>query len=453
MSPGYIFPMLGCIILVLTNFGFSVSDILCFESKQAYKKGPSRYDYAASDSRGRILDNSRDMYGAKGILIKDKDKYLLVPCDKTEKWIDISLAEDILIDEVMFTQGEIYSSAFKEVEIWYSFHYPTETWELLSTVILKPEPSPQKFQVNNVWVRFLKLILKSHYGNEYYCTLSQFSVYGTTVLQNLNEDYLAKSLEIKERLSSLPEMILEDEEFVMNENYTNWIMEESNEELSEENVFDNNNGEDICSELYSQNLACSRERNTVRAITVKKDTNERPNVFTEIIQHMAQTELKLEVINRYITYFSEAIKRNSTALNELRQKSDFSEIKTRSQSYQIHTLTESIDKLKNQLGETTNEFNDMQQQLFFLQYLLTMVTFLLIAVLVLFALHLNYSNFKIDDSEIFSDKDIIKEKKKKSIRRVETKSSSCTSDEEKYLINAMWNKRSGRKALSRKDKI
>ncbi|OMJ72754.1 hypothetical protein SteCoe_28735 [Stentor coeruleus] len=401
MSLRLILPLIASILLLLINSNFSIHSYLSFETKTQHKKNSSRYDYAAIDSRGKILDNSRDIYGAKGILIKDKDKYLLVPCQKVEKWVDISLSEDILIDEVMFLQGEIYSSPFKEIEIWYSFHYPTDNWEFLSTIILKPDSLPQKFHVNTVWVRYLKIIMKSYYGNEYYCTLSQFSVFGTTLLQNLNEDYIAQSQEIKERLSKIPELIIEDEDFDYNENYTYRISDEKCIGFDENTGFREN--QDVCVEFYYESQTCTDKKSTEVAV-VKKNANEKTNVFTEIIRHIAQTELRIEMINRYIAYFTEAIKRNNTILKELRQKSDFNDLKTRKVSLQIAELKKNIDKLWLQNLEISKEFVETKQQLFFLQYLLALVIFLLIAVLILFSMHLKHIKEKIECKKVVPEK-------------------------------------------------
>lgn len=432
MSLGLILPLIASILLLLISSNFSIQSYLSFENKIPHSKNSSRYDYAAIDSRGKILDNSRDIYGAKGILIKDQDKYLLTPCQKVEKWVDISLSEDILIDEVMFLQGEIYSSPFKEIEIWYSFHYPTNDWEFLTTIILKPDPLPQKFQVNTIWVRYLKLIMKSYYGNEYYCTLSQFSVFGTTVLQNLNDDYMAQSQEIKERLSKIPELIIEDEEFDYSENYTYRILDNDCVGFDEGRVFEEN--ENICVEYYYESQTCSDEESTEVAVVVRKNANEKTNVFTEIIKHIAQTELKLEMINRYIAYFTEVIKRNNTILKELKQKSDFNDIKTRKLSLQITELKSNIDKLHFQNLEISKEFAETKQQLFFLQYLLALVIFLLITVLILFSLHLNHIKGKKREHKIMAPEKV------KSYRNAKRAGTFAPQkwDKENDILNSTW---------------
>lgn len=247
-----------------------------------------RYDYAASDPGGKILGHSQKLFGARSILKPDKDKYLLVPCEQPEKWVEISLLEDILIDEVQLTQGQIYSSAFRSIEIQYSIEYPTESWHHLATFELEPAAYPQRFKVDNVWARFLKVIFLSHYGNEYYCTLTQLSVYGSTILQNLSEDYLKQreeTLAAVKNLTSVEEesLYIENHEFINN--------------FTDNDLIKNRN---YCkASLSYYNFTCDRQEGQLEVYEKNKELKAYFNVFGEMVKHMAKTELKIEQVFYY----------------------------------------------------------------------------------------------------------------------------------------------------------
>lgn len=68
-----------------------------------------RYNYAAIDAGAKVLDTSPKIFGAKSILNKSS-KPLLVPCSQPEKWVDISLSEDILLDSFEIVNAELYTS-------------------------------------------------------------------------------------------------------------------------------------------------------------------------------------------------------------------------------------------------------------------------------------------------------------------------------------------------------
>jgi hypothetical protein len=162
-----------------------------------------RYDYAAFDSGGKILDTSKSVRGSKGLLTDNKDKYLLVPCKDSEKWVEISLSEDILIDSIQIVQEELYSSWFKDFEIYGATEYPPQTWKSLGRFTLKHNLKTQVFKINPSWVRYFKIAMLTHYGSEYYCTMSQLSVYGSTMLQSFHEDYQQKREQATEKLKRI----------------------------------------------------------------------------------------------------------------------------------------------------------------------------------------------------------------------------------------------------------
>lgn len=293
-------------VLLISLFIFFLSDIphLAHIAKPLYSKKTldaekerSRFDYAASDPGGLIVGHSAGISGAKNILKRDKDKYMLVPCLANDKWVEISLLETILIDEVQFVQGEIYSSSFEFIEIEYSIDYPAESWTHLITLRLLDTSKSQKFKVNPTWVRFLRLVLVSHYRNEYYCTLTQFSAFGSTIFQSLNEDYMKEKEKMKNKTENLA---IEDEENEKDDQSwfferTWYVKEFENETSTDPQELDPNiTSLEICKPSFYYESTCESISNDIQIYPSTKELKESINVFGEMIKHMAKSETKIE---------------------------------------------------------------------------------------------------------------------------------------------------------------
>lgn len=111
-------------------------------------KDKFRYYYAALYSGAKIIETSKLIRGPNGILQNDEDKYLMVPCSLQDIWVEISLSEDISIDEFQVKQGEIYSSRFKEIHFFKSLDYHSNDWDLVGKFILDEYETTQKFKVS-----------------------------------------------------------------------------------------------------------------------------------------------------------------------------------------------------------------------------------------------------------------------------------------------------------------
>lgn len=72
-------------LLFFLRFIVPIPFTLISTSAAPHLKIPFRYDYAAYDSGGKVLDHSSMMTGSSGILRADRDRYMVVPCHLTEK--------------------------------------------------------------------------------------------------------------------------------------------------------------------------------------------------------------------------------------------------------------------------------------------------------------------------------------------------------------------------------
>ena len=163
------------------------------EQKDEERSRPVKVDYANKSTGALILDKSKDFQGTSNLLVADKDKYAMIPCDKEGvKYVIIGLSEEILVKSIQLFSYEKFSSRTKHFEVLGSQTYPVmEEWEELGTFDAKPwykENKEQSFElIRPSWARYLKFRFLDHYGDEHYCAYTQIKVHGSTTLQGFHE--------------------------------------------------------------------------------------------------------------------------------------------------------------------------------------------------------------------------------------------------------------------------
>ncbi|XP_070039012.1 SUN domain-containing protein 5 [Nicotiana tomentosiformis] len=154
------------------------------------------YNYASSSKGAKVVAHNKEAKGANNVLNKDHDKYLRNPCSVGGKFFVIELADETLVDAVKIANFEHYSSMLKEFELSGSLVYPTETWNPLGTFVAENVKHAQCFKLPEPkWLRYLKLNLLTHYGSEFYCTISFVEVYGIDAIEQMLEDLIVSSPE------------------------------------------------------------------------------------------------------------------------------------------------------------------------------------------------------------------------------------------------------------------
>ncbi|CAN6458285.1 unnamed protein product [Victoria cruziana] len=153
--------------------------------------GGKEFNYAAASKGAKVLDYNKEAKGASNILDKDRDKYLRNPCSAEQKLVVIELSEETLVDTVVIANFERYSSKLKDFELLSSLVYPTESWAYLGKFRAENVKHAQRFALQEPkWARYLKLNLLTHYGSEFYCTLSVIEVYGVDAIEKMLEDLI-----------------------------------------------------------------------------------------------------------------------------------------------------------------------------------------------------------------------------------------------------------------------
>ncbi|XVF29817.1 hypothetical protein REPUB_Repub16aG0003800 [Reevesia pubescens] len=154
--------------------------------------GGKEYNYASASKGAKVLVYNKETKGASNVLDRDKDKYLRNPCSAEEKFVVIELSEETLVDTIEIANFEHYSSNLKEFELLGSLVFPTDVWVKLGNFTAANVKLAQRFVLQEPkWVRYLKLNLLSHYGFEFYCTLSVIEVYGVDAVERMLEDLIS----------------------------------------------------------------------------------------------------------------------------------------------------------------------------------------------------------------------------------------------------------------------
>ncbi|KAF8046724.1 hypothetical protein N665_3479s0004 [Sinapis alba] len=154
--------------------------------------GGKEYNYAAASKGAKVLSCNKEAKGATSIITRDKDKYLRNPCSTEDKFVVIELSEETLVNTIKVANFEHYSSNLKDFEILGTLVYPTDTWVHLGNFTALNMKNEQNFTLADPqWVRYLKLSFLSHYGSEFYCTLSLLQVYGVDAVERMLEDLIS----------------------------------------------------------------------------------------------------------------------------------------------------------------------------------------------------------------------------------------------------------------------
>lgn len=160
--------------------------------------GGGPYNYASELKGAKVLASNKEAKGASNILNGDKDKYLHTPCSAQNKYVVLELSEETLVVTIAIANHEFYSSNLRVFELWGSSVYPTDAWTNLGKFEAENVRTLQTFQLNEPqWVRYLKLVIVSYYGSDFYCTISVLEVYGVDAIEKLLEDWIAEDRSTK----------------------------------------------------------------------------------------------------------------------------------------------------------------------------------------------------------------------------------------------------------------
>ncbi|KAM5550132.1 SUN domain-containing protein 4 [Rosa sericea] len=160
--------------------------------KHRVEPGGAEYNYASAAKGAKVLAFNKEAKGASNIISRDKDKYLRNPCSAEEKFVDIELSEETLVDTIKIGNLEHYSSNLRDFELLGSLVYPTDEWVKLGNFTAANIKLAQRFDLEEPkWVRYVRLKLLNHHGSEFYCTVSVIEIYGIDAVERMLEDLIS----------------------------------------------------------------------------------------------------------------------------------------------------------------------------------------------------------------------------------------------------------------------
>ncbi|XP_057533741.1 SUN domain-containing protein 4-like isoform X2 [Amaranthus tricolor] len=250
--------------------------------------GGGEYNYASAAKGAKVLDSNKEAKGASNILNKDKDKYLRNPCSAEGKFVVIELSEETLVDMIEIANFEHYSSNLKDFELLGSQVYPTQTWEKLGNFSAGNVKHAQRFALSvPKWVRYLKLNILSHYGSEFYCTLSSVEVYGVDAVERMLED-----------LINVPDHHrYENKEPAVDQEPTAHVAESAESGTNQDNPFENETAE---GKNLKHNEAIDGSPDHVEEVRHQVSRMPGDTVLKILMQKVRTLDLSLSVLERYL---------------------------------------------------------------------------------------------------------------------------------------------------------
>ncbi|KAF5382602.1 hypothetical protein D9615_002748 [Tricholomella constricta] len=154
-----------------------------------------RFNYASLECSARVHLSHRSAKSTSSILSSKRDRYMLSPCNPSNKerqFIVVELCEDIRIDTVQLANFEFFSGIFKDFRISAAKTDITgeEAFTDAGLFRAKNVRGVQSFHPTSLrdFYRYIRIDFLSHYGNEYYCPVSLLRVYGLTHLEKWKWD-------------------------------------------------------------------------------------------------------------------------------------------------------------------------------------------------------------------------------------------------------------------------
>ncbi|CAK5088824.1 unnamed protein product [Meloidogyne enterolobii] len=168
------------------------------EEESTQQHPHSKRNYASKECGAKVLYSNEEAEN-KGAILNDpeRDDYMRNPCERAQnKFLIIELCEIIQLNSFEIANFELFSSNPKDFRLWGSERYPTQEWILIGDFEAQNIRKLQSFDVkqqNTLYIRFVKLELLTHYGNEHFCTLSTFVVYGTSIIEEYEAEVASSS--------------------------------------------------------------------------------------------------------------------------------------------------------------------------------------------------------------------------------------------------------------------
>ncbi|KAJ8038417.1 SUN domain-containing ossification factor [Holothuria leucospilota] len=145
-------------------------------------------NYASSDCGAKILSANKEAQSASHILNFNRDEYMINPCS-ADIWFIMELCEPIQIKFLEIANLELFSSVPESFRVYTSDRFPAREWRLLGTLFAREERNLQSFPIDeHLFTKYVKIELLTFFGKEHYCPLTVLRVYGTSMVEEIDEE-------------------------------------------------------------------------------------------------------------------------------------------------------------------------------------------------------------------------------------------------------------------------
>lgn len=145
-------------------------------------------NYASPDCGAKIIAANYESQSARNVLVSTRDEYMLNKCT-SRIWFIVELCEAIQAKKIELANFELFSSSPKEFSVFVNDRYPTREWSSVGHFTAKDERDIQSFVLQpQLFGKFIKIELHSHYGSEHFCPISLFRAYGTSEFEVLETE-------------------------------------------------------------------------------------------------------------------------------------------------------------------------------------------------------------------------------------------------------------------------
>ncbi|CAD6206585.1 GSCOCG00010059001-RA-CDS [Cotesia congregata] len=150
-------------------------------------------NYASLDCGAKVAGSNSGAQGARNVLVSTRDEYMLNPCT-SKVWFVVELCEAIQAKKIELANFELFSSSPKNFSVFISKN-PTKDWSPVGQFIAKDERDIQSFYLQpQLFGKFIKVELHSHYGSEHFCPISLFRAYGISEFEVLETETETKDI-------------------------------------------------------------------------------------------------------------------------------------------------------------------------------------------------------------------------------------------------------------------
>jgi len=150
----------------------------------------TKKNFASLDCGAKVAAANQEAQNALNIISPSKDEYMLNKC--TDKvWFVVELCESIKAFKVELANFELYSSVPKDLRISMGNVFPgrDKDWSLLGEFVAEEDRTVQTFVSEaGVFGKYVKVEVLTHYGNEHFCPVSLFKIFGISDFDLIIDD-------------------------------------------------------------------------------------------------------------------------------------------------------------------------------------------------------------------------------------------------------------------------